>query len=433
MGNRRERGQTRAARLAARRSRRRWGRRTVVALVVVSVAAGAAVAWAAVSQVDHLYACVQADGTVSGVGAYTPNACVAGGGQVVSWAVSGVTTPTTAPTTSSTSPSAGEQRFASYITGYGYPDNNPPNSATICCPSVHQSAGGTGTVADPITVAVSNGPQFPTGTRFYVPNVRAYFVAEDAIGDTASASLPHLDLWAGGLDGSSAASVIGCENAITGNWTVARNPATSYAVVAGPLTQHGVCRTQYGNSFVAAGTTTTTTGATTTTRPASTTTTRPTTTTQPSGGTIVPAGANCPSDPSSGASHYEGKTLTVDQAVQALYGGGFRTMADLRMFVGIGRAESSLCVRTWHYHPTQSCPGFPQPCADRGWLQINDSFWPAYPDSQVLDPIGAAQAAHSIVYQHGGSYSTWDTAGTAAGLQATVAQVCAVVPSTVGC
>lgn len=140
----------------------------------------------------------------------------------------------------------------------------------------------------------------------------------------------------------------------------------------------------------------------------------------------MPTGGACPSSTSS--STYEGQRLTVDQAIQALYLGGFRTMADLRMFVGIGRAESSLCVRVWHWHPE-----FGAGQADVGWLQISTHFWPAYPQSQTLDPVGAARAARDIIVNHGGSYSTWDTAGSAAGQQATVAQVCAVVPSTVGC
>lgn len=168
---------------------------------------------------------------------------------------------------------------------------------------------------------------------------------------------------------------------------------------------------------------TTTTAAPTTT--SSTTTNSTTTTTQPSGA-IMPAGPACPKSTSS--STYEGNTLTVTQAIQALWGGGFRTVTDLRMFVGIGRAESSLCVRTWHWHPE-----FGAGQADVGWLQISTHFWPAYPESQTLDPVGAARAAFDIVYHHGGSYSTWDTAGTAAGMQATAAQVCATEPSATGC
>jgi hypothetical protein len=45
--------------------------------------------------------------------------------------------------------------FSAYITGYGWPDNTPA-SADISNPVIHQSAGGSGTYADPITIAVGH-------------------------------------------------------------------------------------------------------------------------------------------------------------------------------------------------------------------------------------------------------------------------------------
>src|SRR5262249_39093747 len=65
------------------------------------------------------------------------------------------TTPTAPPPTPTTTPpisNSNETAFTAYITGYGWPDNTPP-SANISNPVVHQSAGGTGTYADPITIA----------------------------------------------------------------------------------------------------------------------------------------------------------------------------------------------------------------------------------------------------------------------------------------
>lgn len=171
----------------------------------------------------------------------------------------------------------------------------------------------------------------------------------------------------------------------------------------------------------------------TTTSGASTSTSSPaTTTTVGSGGTtIIPAGPSCPSSTTS--STYQGLTLTVAQAIRAAYLGGFTGVTNIRAVVGIGRAESSLCVKVWHYHPTQTCPGFPQPCADRGWLQINDHFWPQFPDSQVFDPVGAA-AATKTIYTQTGTWNTWDTwaSGTAQNLQPSATTVCATVPAT-GC
>jgi 3D (Asp-Asp-Asp) domain-containing protein len=147
--------------------------------------------------------------------------------------------------------SGSEIRLAgSYITAYDYWDNNPPGSAAISNPVIHQNAGGTGTFADPITVAVNAG-QFPWGTKFYVPNVRAYFIAEDTIGDRPGTP-PHLDLWAGGQS-SSQSSANNCMSHVTGNYLVIRNPASNYAVVPGPLSANNTCRQLFGDAAVTSG------------------------------------------------------------------------------------------------------------------------------------------------------------------------------------
>ncbi len=46
-----------------------------------------------------------------------------------------------------------EQTITSYVTMYGFPDNDPPDTAYIANPVLHQLAGGTGTFNDPITFA----------------------------------------------------------------------------------------------------------------------------------------------------------------------------------------------------------------------------------------------------------------------------------------
>ena len=137
-----------------------------------------------------------------------------------------------------------------YITGYSYFDNNPPGSAAISNPVIHQRAGGTGTFADPITVAI-NVPQFPWGTKFYIPNLRAYFIAEDTIGDSPGTP-PHLDVWVGGQS-SSESSADSCMSRLTGNYLVIRNPASNYAVVSGPLSANNGCRQLFGNTVVTSG------------------------------------------------------------------------------------------------------------------------------------------------------------------------------------
>lgn len=159
-----------------------------------------------------------------------------------------------------------------YTTGYGYPDNTPRNSAAIADPVLHSTAGGTGTFADPITVAVGHTIvagkdtlDFPAGTKFYVPNLRRYFIVEDACGDGKSpqnvpchnlSTAPKgttlwIDLWVGGV-GQTAKGTIACEEAITpldngsNLRTVIQNPVATYPVVAGQI-YNGTCSQQFGN------------------------------------------------------------------------------------------------------------------------------------------------------------------------------------------
>lgn len=176
------------------------------------------------------------------------------------------TTTPPVPTPSATT-STGEVRAQAYVTGYSYWDNTPPGSAAISDPVLHQTAGGTGTYADPITVAVGHSIiggtdilDFPAGTRFYVPNLRRYFLVEDTCGDgntpqngpchtgyPAGASF-WIDVWVGG-GGVSSAQADACMNAITDVHMVIRNPAANYVVTPGEITAN--C-TQYGETPVVA-------------------------------------------------------------------------------------------------------------------------------------------------------------------------------------
>ena len=166
-----------------------------------------------------------------------------------------------------------------YTTAYDYQDNTPSNSANISNPVIHSQAGGTGTYADPITVAVDhlgNGQlQFPKGTKFYVPNIRAYLIAEDTTGETAPGTI-HLDMWAGGQT-SSQSSAYDCMSHVTGNYLVIENPASNYAVVPGPLAANNTCRQLFGDSVVTTGAPAPVTPPPVirTTKPPVTTTTRP--------------------------------------------------------------------------------------------------------------------------------------------------------------
>lgn len=168
--------------------------------------------------------------------------------------------------------SAGETRSIDYTTAYGYPDNTPAGS-DISNPVIHTSAGGTGTFADPITMAVghtiSGGKDtldYSQGTKFYIPNLRRYFIVEDTCGDgnspqngpchrldTPGNSAPAgakawIDLWVGGTTPTKA-NTLSCEDAITDLHLVIQNPASNYVVVSGPVFNN-TCATQYGDTVV---------------------------------------------------------------------------------------------------------------------------------------------------------------------------------------
>jgi hypothetical protein len=132
-----------------------------------------------------------------------------------------------------------------WLTGYSFQDNTPPGSSVISHPLLHRVAAGTGTYADPITVAVSgdkNHMSDPPGTRFYLPTVRRYVIVEDS---GASLSPPgddtHLDMWIGGEGGTKEATD-DCEERITG-WRVPAeiNPPPNRPVTAGAIFANRAC------------------------------------------------------------------------------------------------------------------------------------------------------------------------------------------------
>jgi hypothetical protein len=128
------------------------------------------------------------------------------------------------------------------LTGYSYADNTPPGSARVCCSVLHRTAGGQGTFADPITVAVpgsgGRGMQFAQGTRFYLPTVQRYVIVEDSGASTYG--LPHLDMWVDGRGGSIGA-VENCMDAITGRVPAELNPPPGRRVLAGPISSGYGC------------------------------------------------------------------------------------------------------------------------------------------------------------------------------------------------
>ena len=92
-----------------------------------------------------------------------------------------------------------------YVTLYGWPDNSPPGNSISYprsegYPTVHDVAGGTGTYADPVTLATDSG-ELPVGTIVYIPYLQKYLVNEDqcvaCLSDWSHRKY-HIDLWIGG-------------------------------------------------------------------------------------------------------------------------------------------------------------------------------------------------------------------------------------------
>ncbi len=134
-----------------------------------------------------------------------------------------------------------------WLTGYSLEDDSPAGTRAT---SSGRRASGTGTFDDPITLAVgyAGGDEFPVGTIFYVPLVRAYFVVEDRCGgcsDWTPEAEYTIDLWVGSdADGS-------CMYAITGAHTVVRDAGPGWEVEYRPYELGSDC-SLFGETPVAA-------------------------------------------------------------------------------------------------------------------------------------------------------------------------------------
>mmetsp|Transcript_28659 Transcript_28659/g.33849 ORF Transcript_28659/g.33849 Transcript_28659/m.33849 type:complete len:236 (+) Transcript_28659:70-777(+) len=85
------------------------------------------------------------------------------------------------------------------LTFYGAGDNCPPGG-DIAYPTIHDSAGGTGTYDDPITCA-SDKSWLPKGTIVYIAAYKKYFIMEDECEeceeDYSKKGKYHIDGWIG--------------------------------------------------------------------------------------------------------------------------------------------------------------------------------------------------------------------------------------------
>jgi hypothetical protein len=131
-----------------------------------------------------------------------------------------------------------------WLTGYSWQDNTPPGSSKVGEPILHQTAGGQGTYADPITVAVpghQGAMAWAPGTRFYLPTVQRYVIVEDSgAAPPPTQTATHLDMWIGGQDGTKAATD-DCEDAFTGAVPAIVHPSATEPVMVGPIFSGGRC------------------------------------------------------------------------------------------------------------------------------------------------------------------------------------------------
>lgn len=134
-----------------------------------------------------------------------------------------------------------QQSIQAQLTAYDDHDNQGGDNATICCGVLHKTAGGTGTFADPITVAVpgsgGSGMQTPAGTRLYIPALAAYFVVEDS--GASPETLRRFDIW---IDGRGLSSASACMDKVTRTTSVILNPPAGKPVGhVGPIADASGC------------------------------------------------------------------------------------------------------------------------------------------------------------------------------------------------
>jgi hypothetical protein len=175
-------------------------------------------------------------------------ACAAGISQAATPApapLSAPATPTVPPATSAPAPTTAQEVSRKVeVTFYAAADNDPPGSTDIAYPnSRHPAAGGTGTFADPLSLA-TDPREIRPGVVVYYPPIRKYFVMEDdcapCIDEWNANRNPHVDLW---MSDSKDPVVQDCEAALTPDDpdTITINPPANLPVDTKPLFVNTKC------------------------------------------------------------------------------------------------------------------------------------------------------------------------------------------------
>jgi hypothetical protein len=156
--------------------------------------------------------------------------------------------------TDAAGPEEGGMTLSVYATFYGWADNSPPGAAIAYpksggYPTLHETAGGAGTYADPITFATDKA-ELAIGTLLYVPFIEKYAIMEDDCAecdsDWTTSHRWHIDLWMNSNGTESASSLTSCEDRWTRTSTsVEVNPPADRVVATNPLFDPGAntCRT----------------------------------------------------------------------------------------------------------------------------------------------------------------------------------------------
>jgi hypothetical protein len=134
--------------------------------------------------------------------------------------------------------------YTMLVTFYGWDDNSPPGGAIAFgksdgYPTVHDVAGGTGSYADPLTLATDH-LELAVGAIVYLPFLQKYAVMEDDCtecdSDWASGMHRHVDVWMNSDGTETVKALNACEDRWTQDATsVEVNPPSDRPVDLAPL------------------------------------------------------------------------------------------------------------------------------------------------------------------------------------------------------